>query len=139
MLTALSLCLLSFGSHLFLMGLSINKVILQIGLDDDHVRMYRDAFTYINIVKTPLQPVLIDGSIAKVTRGWEQMLLLEPEKLSLDPDYPLDKVKKFTDGLSKESNLCNLQQFFFSLATEFQLHLVLPGGGSTHPRGAVGR
>jgi len=55
--------------------------------------MYREAFTYINITKSDLQPILITGSVAKVTRGWGQMLILSPQDLSLDPDNVDDKVR----------------------------------------------
>ena len=54
--------------------------------------MYREAYTYINISKSDLQPILISGSVAKVTRGWGQMLILSPQKLSIDPDNEKDKV-----------------------------------------------
>jgi len=55
--------------------------------------MYREAFTYINITKSDLQPILITGSVAKVTRGWGQMLILSPQDLSLDLDNVDDKVR----------------------------------------------
>jgi hypothetical protein len=54
--------------------------------------LYREAFTYVNITKSDLQPILITGSVAKVTRGWGQMLSLNPQGLSLDPDNVDDKV-----------------------------------------------
>jgi hypothetical protein len=54
--------------------------------------MFREAHTYINITKSDLQPILILGSVAKVTRGWAQMLILNPQDLSLDPDNINDKV-----------------------------------------------
>ena len=56
------------------------------------ILMYREAYTYVNITKSDLQPILITGSVAKVTRGWGQMLILNPMELSLDPDNPNDKV-----------------------------------------------
>ncbi len=56
------------------------------------VVLYREAFTYINVIKSPLEPILVEGSITKVSRGWEQDLELKPQELSVDPDYPDDKV-----------------------------------------------
>ncbi len=56
------------------------------------IPLYREAFTYVNITKSDLQPILITGSVAKVTRGWGQMLSLNPQDLSLDPDNVDDKV-----------------------------------------------
>ena len=60
--------------------------------------MYREAYTYVNITKSDLQPILITGSVAKVTRGWGQMLILNPMELSLDPDNPDDKVNRIKLG-----------------------------------------
>ena len=65
--------------------------------------MYREAFTYINITKSDLQPILITGSVAKVTRGWGQMLILSPQDLSLDPDNVDDKVKTVKKNISLPS------------------------------------
>lgn len=54
--------------------------------------MYREAHTYVNITASDLQPILIEGSIAKVSRGWEQSLTLIPGELSVDPDWPEERV-----------------------------------------------
>ena len=52
------------------------------------VEMFREAYTYFNVTKTDLQPVLMSGSIAKVSRGWGQSFILPAEDLSSDPDWP---------------------------------------------------
>ena len=54
--------------------------------------MYKEAYTYVNITKSPLMPVLIEGSVAKVSRGWGQGMTLQPGTLSVDPDNVEEKV-----------------------------------------------
>jgi hypothetical protein len=56
------------------------------------VKVFREAYTYFNIVPSPLVPVMIEGSATAVTRGWGQVLELKPKELSTDPDDPEDKV-----------------------------------------------
>ena len=55
--------------------------------------MFRDAYTYLNITPTDLVPIMVDGAISKVTRGWDQHLVLSPGLLSIDPDNPGEKVQ----------------------------------------------
>ena len=64
----------------------------EIETGNEDIPMYKEAFTYINITKSPLMPVLIEGSASKVSRGWSQSLTLFPGQLSEDPDYPEEKV-----------------------------------------------
>ena len=52
----------------------------------------RDAFTYIEILPTPLIANLLEGDLNYITRGKGQFLNLEPSLWSLDPDYPELKV-----------------------------------------------
>jgi hypothetical protein len=66
--------------------------------------LFREAFTYVNITKSDLQPILITGSVAKVTRGWGQMLILSPQDLSLDPDNVDDKVTMLYRAMGFFSN-----------------------------------
>ena len=47
-----------------------------------------DAFTYINVKKSPLKSQLIKGGVSLVTRGTGQFLTLEPYLFSVDPDWP---------------------------------------------------
>ena len=63
---------------------------------DPAIPFFKEAFTYINITKSPLQPVLMDGSPSKVYRGWGQSITLYPGKFSLDPDNPEEKVNIFS-------------------------------------------
>lgn len=44
------------------------------------------------MVKSPLVPVLIEGSATAITRGWAQLIDMKPGELSLDPDDPENKV-----------------------------------------------
>ena len=60
------------------------------------IPFFKEAFTYVNITKSPLQPVLLDGSPSKVSRGWGQTLTLFPEKFSIDPDFPDEKQFNYT-------------------------------------------
>ena len=57
------------------------------------VEMYREAYTYFNITKSDLEPVVMAGSVAKVSRGWGQALILPAEDLSVDPDWPGETVR----------------------------------------------
>ena len=52
-----------------------------------------DAYTFIEILPTPLVPALVGGSLSYITRGKGQFLNLEPYLFSYDPDYPEDKVR----------------------------------------------
>ena len=52
----------------------------------------RDAFTYVEVLPTPLIARVIDGDLSYVTRGTGQLLNLEPNLYSYDPDYPEDAV-----------------------------------------------
>jgi len=58
--------------------------------------LYNKAFTYVNIAKTPLVPGFIKGSVAKVTRGWGQVIKLDGSKFSTDPDSPQDNNFNYT-------------------------------------------
>jgi hypothetical protein len=60
------------------------------------IPFYKETFTYVNITKSPLLPVLIDGSPSKVSRGWGQTLTMFPGRFSIDPDNPEQKTFNFT-------------------------------------------
>ena len=51
-----------------------------------------EAYTYIEILPTPLLPVLVKGALTYMTRGEGQFLNMEPSVLSFDPDFPDDGV-----------------------------------------------
>ncbi len=68
------------------------------------IPFYKEAFTYINVTKSPLLPVLIDGSPSKVSRGWTQTVTMFPERFSIDPDNPEERVSRVS--LQKKS-LCH--------------------------------
>ena len=57
------------------------------------IPLYGEAFTYFEISKTPLVPVIIEGSATKISRGWGQIVDMNPKQLSQDPDNPEDTVK----------------------------------------------
>ena len=87
--------LLDVPSRVFEYGLHKLVFRFEIETGNEDIPMYKEAFTYINITKSPLMPVLIEGSASKVSRGWRQALALYPGQLSVDPDYPEDKVLFF--------------------------------------------
>ena len=64
----------------------------------------RDAFTYIQILASPLVGGIIGGTANLVTRGKGQTLDLEPYLNSFDPDYP---------ELTVSGNLKNLEDGIF--------------------------
>lgn len=76
----------------------LHKLVFRLEVEtyDPTVKMFKEAFTYFNVTKSDLQPILMQGSIAKVSRGWGQTLLLTPELLSIDPDYPDEKKFNYT-------------------------------------------
>jgi hypothetical protein len=84
--------LLSVPSLAFNYGLVKLVYRFQVETFDPTVQLYREAWTYVNVTKSPLQPVLIQGSVAQVSRGWGQAITMSPQNLSIDPDYPGDQV-----------------------------------------------
>ena len=79
--------------------LSVPKLFLELGLYKlvyrleietftEDIRVYGEAATYFKMVRTPLVPVIIEGSATKVSRGWNQLVVMNPELFSLDPDAP---------------------------------------------------
>ena len=84
--------LLDVPPRVFEYGLHKLVFRFEIETGNEDIPMYKEAFTYINITKSPLMPVLIEGSASKVSRGWKQALTLFPGQLSVDPDFPDDKV-----------------------------------------------
>ena len=87
-----STALLDVPPRVFEYGLHKLVFRFEIETGNEDIPMYKEAFTYINITKSPLMPVLIEGSASKVSRGWKQALTLFPGTLSIDPDYPEEKV-----------------------------------------------
>ena len=59
---------------------------------DPNQPFIKKAFTYIKIKRSPLVVTLVPGGSSVIQRGYNQMVLLEPERYSMDPDYPDDKV-----------------------------------------------
>ncbi len=64
----------------------------------------RDAFTYIEIQPSPLVAKLIDATANLVTRGKGQIMQLDPELYSYDPDYPELEVMFQRESMSIISN-----------------------------------
>ena len=87
---------------------------------EEDVQIFKEAFTYINIVESPLRAIMMEGFSSKVSRGWEEEIMLLPADLSYDPDEPEDKVLIF----AVKSFLTFVVIIIFFLA-ESKLHMVL--------------
>jgi hypothetical protein len=74
------------------------KLVFKLSIDTGmaNLPLFRTAFTYINITRSPLVPGFIQGSVSVVTRGWGQAILLDATNYTSDPDFPLDKSFNFT-------------------------------------------
>lgn len=53
----------------------------------------RQTVTLFEMIPTPIIAVVMDGSVSKTTRSPSQDILLNPCLLSVDPDFPDDKVR----------------------------------------------
>lgn len=75
----------------------LHKLVFKYEVETHHpeVEMFREAYTYFNVTKGDLQAVVMAGSIAKVSRGWGQALILPAQDLSIDPDWPDETVRIF--------------------------------------------
>ena len=58
--------------------------------------LFKTSYTYFNVTESPLIPGFIKGAVAKVTRGWGQVIALDASKYSVDPDMPLDNNFDYT-------------------------------------------
>lgn len=47
----------------------------------------RTVYTYLQIIPTPLIPVIFAGGASYIVRGFEQTVILEPTIYTVDPDY----------------------------------------------------
>ena len=76
----------------------LHKLVFRFDIEtfEPTIPFFKEAFTYVNITKSQLQPILLDGSPSKVSRGWSQSLVLTPEKFSIDPDFPEDRNFNYT-------------------------------------------
>ncbi|XP_064112518.1 uncharacterized protein LOC135219572 isoform X1 [Macrobrachium nipponense] len=82
--------------------------------------LQRDDYTYVEIIPTPLAAIIIAGSMSSITRGFAQTAFLNPQGLSIDPDFPSDKNFNVTwwchqldpkNETLQRDNLGNLMQF----------------------------
>ena len=76
----------------------LHKLVFRFDIEtfEPTIPFFKEAFTYVNITKSQLQPVLMDGSPSKVSRGWGQVLTMFPEKFSIDPDMPGEREFNYT-------------------------------------------
>ncbi|XP_063886174.1 polycystin-1-like protein 2 isoform X1 [Scylla paramamosain] len=79
---------LDYGTYLFTYKLQL--------LASKVFPLFRTASTYMTVIKTPLQAVIIKGGMSKVSRGYGTSLVLDPHQYSLDPDWPDDKNFTYT-------------------------------------------
>ena len=54
---------------------------------------HRTTYITHQIIKSDLVGMVIDGGMSKVSRGDGQTVFLDPKTLSMDPDYPEDRVR----------------------------------------------
>ena len=80
---------LDYGLHKLVFKLEVETGVPELPL-------FKKAYTYVNITKSPLVPGFIKGGVSKVTRGWGQVIKLDGSKYSEDPDLPSDKSFNFT-------------------------------------------
>lgn len=52
----------------------------------------RTVYTYLEIIPTPLIPMIIYGGATYIRRGFSQSIFLEPTQHTEDPDYPEEHV-----------------------------------------------
>ena len=76
----------------------LHKLVFRFDIEtyEPSIQFFKEAFTYVNITKSPLMPVLLDGSPSKVSRGWGQTITMFPNKFSIDPDSPEDRNFNYT-------------------------------------------
>lgn len=57
-----------------LLNYGLHKLVfrLQVETFTPEVVMFKEAHTYVNITKSPLVAIMIAGSVATVSRGWDQ-------------------------------------------------------------------
>ena len=77
-------------------GLYRLQYLFQVETNVKNAPMIKTAHTYVNITKSDLTAILVTGSPVRLVRGWGQELLLEPGRLSIDPDFPKDHNFNFT-------------------------------------------
>lgn len=53
----------------------------------------RQAVTLFEMIPTPIIAVIMEGSVSKTSRGPSSEIPLNPCLLSIDPDFPDDKVR----------------------------------------------
>lgn len=61
---------------------------VQISYENKTVLGKRTVYTYLQIIPTPLIPVIFSGGASYIVRGFEQTVTLEPTIYTVDPDYP---------------------------------------------------
>ena len=64
--------LLDIPKLTFMYGLKKLVFRFEVETGNPDIPFYKEAHTYVNITKSPLMPVLIEGSAALVSRGWGQ-------------------------------------------------------------------
>ena len=74
------------------------------------------VFTYIRVKRSPLVVTMVSGGSSVIQRGYNQMAVLEPERFSMDPDYPDDKVS--SDIVLRRNVALTLQQLALSSCSE---------------------
>ncbi|XP_054717405.1 uncharacterized protein LOC129226802 [Uloborus diversus] len=85
----------------------------EISFENRTVLAKRTVYTYLEIIPTPLIPMVIKGGASHIVRGFGQKIMLEPTVYTEDPDYPDNKeyeVTWFCVRVDKNETLTELSE-----------------------------
>ena len=106
--------------------------------------LYKKAYTYFNITKSPLTPGFIKGSVSMVTRGWGQVVSLDGKEFSVDPDFPEDKnfnytwfCRRFEPELEDWTDIYEFDSDYDGIEEEFPLYIASQAQRIPKPRDPV--
>lgn len=55
---------------------------------DPNIPFVREVSTYVQVARSPLRVLMLEGGISSILRGYDQWIHLTPANFSGDPDYP---------------------------------------------------
>ena len=66
------------------------KAVFRMHLDtgNEDLKLFGETHHYFTVEPAPLVPVLTESGATKTSRGWGQMIEMNPEEYSFDPDNP---------------------------------------------------
>ncbi|XP_063601108.1 uncharacterized protein LOC134777199 [Penaeus indicus] len=90
---------------------------------EDWMVFQKEIETYIEIIKTPLRPMIVEGGVSFFIRGPNQVILFEPAKYSLDLDFPEEKASGLLDYPG--DSLVLFGKDFVALETTYEMSVTL--------------